>query len=188
MKPGRGRQENRVQINVSQLLKENIGSVRNYEADTTIDIDGNNNVIRGKVRLMRTDRGILASSSLRTDINISCSRCLSPFDYTLALHIEEEYFPTIDISTGAPLPSPEESGSFTIDENNILDLTEAIRQYALLAVPMKPLCHEECAGLCPVCGVNLNQSSCDCPSTPADPRWAELSKLALSDTETSTDS
>jgi len=177
-----------VEINVSQLLKENIGSIRDYEVDTSIDIEGKDSTVQGEIRLMRTDRGILARTTLKTNINISCSRCLSPFDYALVLNIEEEYFQTIDISTGTALPSPEEPGSFTVDENNILDLSEAIRQYALLAIPMKPLCHEECAGLCPVCGVNLNQSSCDCPSRPADPRWAELNKLIPPDTETSADS
>ena len=90
-----------------------------------------------------------------------------------------------DMVSGAPLPLPEEPDCFTIDEHNILDLTEAIRQYALLTVPMKPLCHQDCAGLCPTCGINLNQASCDCPPEPADPRWSELSKLVLTDTKVS---
>lgn len=173
-----------MEINVAQLLKDTIGSTRDYEVDTSVDIEGFNDAIRGKVMLMRTDHGILARATLTTDIEIPCSRCLSPFDYSLSLNIEEEYFPIIDINSGVALPSPEEPGCFTIDERNILDLTEAIRQYALMAVPMKPLCREECAGLCPVCGVNLNQSSCDCQSGQVDPRWSELSKLVLSDTET----
>ncbi len=173
-----------MQINVAQLLKDTIGSTRDYEVDTTVDIEGFNDAIRGKVRLMRTDHGILATTTLTTDIEIHCSRCLSPFDYTLSLNIEEEYFPTIDVNSGVALSSPDEPGSFIIDERNILDLTEAVRQYALMAVPMKPLCREECAGLCPVCGINLNQSSCDCQLGQVDPRWSELSKFVLSDTET----
>jgi uncharacterized protein len=46
----------------------------------------------------------------------------------------------------------DEPGAFTIDRNNILDLEEAVRQYSTLAIPMKPLCREDCPGLCPVCG------------------------------------
>ncbi|MBA7688765.1 hypothetical protein ES703_97254 [subsurface metagenome] len=74
---------------------------------------------------------------------------------------------------------PEEPGCFTIDEHHILDLTEAIRQYALLAIPMKPLCRGDCAGLCPNCGHNINQGPCDCSPQETEPRWSELSKLTL---------
>jgi uncharacterized protein len=97
----------------------------------------------------------------------------------MTLNIEEEYFPIIDVSSDTPLSLPGELGSFTIDEHHVLDLTEAIRQYALLAVPMKPLCREDCAGLCPGCGRNLNQGGCDCPPQEADPRWAKLKNLVL---------
>ena len=129
---------------------------------------------------MRTDRGILAKGTLYTELETACSRCLGLFSCPLTLNIEEEYFPTIDIVTGASLPSPEEPGCFTIDEHNTLDLTETIRQYALLATPMKPLCREDCAGLCPSCGHNLNDGPCNCLPQPADPRWSELSEASIS--------
>lgn len=152
-----------MQLNVSQLLKASIGSIRNYEVSETVDITGGGSMVEGKVRLMRTDRGILVKGTLHTEVEVTCSRCLSLFSCPLALNIEEEYFPTADVISGATLPLPEEPGCFTIDEHHVLDLTEAIRQYALLATPMKPLCGEDCAGLCPYCGHNLNQGPCDCP-------------------------
>jgi uncharacterized protein len=74
---------------------------------------------------------------------------------------------------------PDDPGCFTIDEHHILDLTEAIRQYTVLAVPMKPLCNENCAGLCPSCGQNLNQGECGCPSPDTDPRWANLRRITV---------
>jgi uncharacterized protein len=89
----------------------------------------------------------------------------------------EEYFPKIDVITGARLPEPEDPGSFTLDEHHELDLTEAIRQYIVTAMPMKPLCKEACAGLCATCGKDLNQGKCDCTMETVDPRWAELLKL-----------
>jgi len=152
-----------MQLNVSQLLKASIGSIRNYEVSETVDITGGGSMVEGKVRLMRTDRGILVKGTLHTEVEVTCSRCLSLFSCPLALNIEEEYFPTTDVISGATLPLPEEPGCFTIDEHHVLDLTEAIRQYALLATPMKPLCGDDCAGLCPYCGHNLNQGPCDCP-------------------------
>lgn len=172
-----------IQINVSQQLKAAIGSIRNYEVNDAIDIDGCLYTAQGTVNLMRTDRGILVKGALNTESELTCSRCLVPFECPLTLDIEEEYYPTLDIVTGSPLPLPDDPGSFTIDEHNILDLTEAIRQYTLLAIPMKPLCHQDCAGLCPTCGANLNMSQCDCPLEPADPRWAKLLELITNDTE-----
>jgi uncharacterized protein len=174
-----------VQINVSQQLKSPIGSTRNYEVSETVNITDGDRLLQGKVELMRIDRSILAKGILHTEIELTCSRCLSLFCYPLTLNIEEEYFPTTDVVTGDSLPLPDEPGCFTIDENNILDLTEAIRQYALLTIPMKPLCGEDCAGLCPTCGYNLNQGPCNCPPKPADPRWSELSKLVLTNNQTS---
>jgi uncharacterized protein len=174
-----------VQINVSQQLKASVGLIRNYEVSETLDIEGNNSVVEGNIRLMRTDRGILAEGLFHTEVELNCSRCLNLFKCTLTLNIEEEYYPTTDIISGNPLPSPDEPGSFTIDEHNILDLTEAIRQYAILAKPMKPLCRIDCAGLCPTCGTNLNLSSCKCSQESVNPRWSKLSKIVTIDTESS---
>ncbi len=167
-----------VQINVSQQLKAPIGSIRNYKVNEPVNIDGTDDIVQGEVRLMRTDRGILARSTFHTEIELTCSRCLSLFNYPLELNIEEEYLPTIDIDTGAALPLPDEPGCFTIDEHYMLDLTEAIRQYALLVIPMKPICRQDCAGLCAKCGHNLNLGVCNCPPQGADPRWSALRKLA----------
>ncbi len=172
-----------VQINVSRLLQSSIGSIRDYRINEITDIGYGDSPVQGDVTLTRTDRGILVKGALDTRIELTCSRCLGPFSVSLKLNIEEEYFPTTDIMTGASSPVPDEPGSFTVDERNILDLTEATRQYTLLATPMKPLCQEDCVGLCPTCGQNLNQAPCNCPSQPADPRWAELSKLALADSQ-----
>jgi uncharacterized protein len=170
-----------VQINVSQQLKSAIGQEKTYEVIGTVDIEENDVDMRGTVKLMRTNRGILVTGKIQGDIELDCGRCLGRFEHHLSLNIEEEYFPTTDVNTGAGIASPEEPGSFTIDEHNILDLTEAIRQYAVMALPIKPLCREDCAGLCPTCGANLNQVECGCPPSTADPRWEGLRKYALAD-------
>ena len=167
-----------MQINVSRLLKEAIGSTRRYKVSETIDVtdDGSKSKVEGEVRLMRTNRGILAQGELNTEVKLTCSRCLSVFACPLTLNLEEEYIPTIDVTSGAPLPSSE-PGLFLIDEHHVIDLTEAIRQCALLVTPMKPLCREDCAGLCLNCGRDLNRGLGDCSVPTTDPRWSELTKL-----------
>ncbi len=166
-----------MQINVAQLLKGPIGETREYQIKDTVDFADGSHLVEGEFRLTRTDRAVLVKGTLRSEVELACSRCLNSFTVPITLDIEEEYYPTIDIITGARIPVPGEPGSFTIDEHNILDLTEAVRQYALLAIPMKPLCREDCAGLCPSCGTNLNEAACTCPSDDTDPRWARLKNL-----------
>lgn len=165
-----------MQMNVSQLLQAPVGTTRNFQIKEVIDVinDGQLHPIEGKVRMLRTSRSILVKGKLRTEVELTCSRCLSPFVSPLNLIIEEEYMPTVDVFTGIPLPLPDEPGSFTIDSHHILDLTEAVRQYSLLAIPMKPVCDNDCAGLCPICGQNLNQGPCDCSAQKIDPRWSTL--------------
>ncbi len=166
-------------IDVSQQLKETVGSTRDYEVKETVKAAGGSSVVQGEVKMVRTDRSILVKGTLHTVIEVTCSRCLGLFSYPLTLSVEEEYFPTTDVVSGAWLSLPEEPGYFTIDEHYILDLTGAIQQYVMLAIPMKPLCREDCAGLCPNCGLNLNQGTCDCLPQGVDTRCSGLSKLIL---------
>lgn len=170
-----------MEINVSQQLKAPIGNVREYDISESSDIlgIGINTEVQGTIKLTRTNRGILVQGTLYAKIPVECSRCLKVFDYPLTIKIEEEFFPKIDVNSGAPLEIPDEPGGFTIDEHHILDISEAIRQNSLLAIPMKPLCQVECAGLCPICGKDLNKGHCDCHKTEMDPRWAKLAGLAL---------
>jgi len=164
-----------MQINVSEQLKSSIGTTRNYQLNEAIDIaDSDRVTVEGEVTLLRTNRSLLVKGTLHTELEAACSRCLSPFNCPLTLNVEEEYYPTVDITSGVSLPTPEEPGVLTIDEQHILDLTEAIRQCVLTTVPMKPLCRKDCAGLCPSCGHNLNLGPCRCAPQEIDPRWSGL--------------
>ena len=150
-----------LEINVAQMLKAPVGTQRDYELSGDVDIDGCKSATEGEVDLVRTDRSILAKARFRLTVEATCSRCLVMVSCPLRLKFEEEYFPLADINSGRAIPVPEDTG-FAIDEHNVLDMSEAVRQYALLALPMKPLCSADCAGLCPTCGKNLNQGPCDC--------------------------
>jgi len=68
----------------------------------------------------------------------------------------------------------DEHGEIDTDK---IDLDEYIRDYAVLAVPMKNLCSEDCKGLCPKCGKNLNEGTCNCSEENIDPRWESIQKL-----------
>ncbi len=109
--------------------------------------EGCESPVKGQVTLTRTDRGILVKGTLSTEIELDCSRCLTSFRCPLTLNIEDVYFPTLDVTSGLPVSLSDEPGAFTIDEHHVLDLTEAVQQYTVMAVPMKPLCRDECSDL-----------------------------------------
>lgn len=163
-----------MRINVAQLLKEPVGSSRNYKTDEIPDND-NINSIEGALALVRTSRGLLVKGKMTASVVSLCSRCLKPVTYQVSYEFEEEAFPSIDISTGLSLPVEPES--LVIDNTHTLDLTDMLVQYTLLTMPIKPLCRPDCAGLCPQCGANLNDSTCQCTAKPADVRWLKLTTL-----------
>ena len=133
-------------VNVAQLLKEPVGSSRSYDVDEIINeqIEGS---VKGKIILIRSSQGILVQGKLAAELKLVCSRCLGTFLCPISFEVEEEFLPTVDVSSGLALSLTENSNGFTIDSNNILDLGELIRQYILLNLPMKPLCRPDCAGV-----------------------------------------
>jgi uncharacterized protein len=161
------------------LLRDPVGSTRDYQIDDVIDItgDGKSHKIQGKCNLLHLQNSILVKCALNTEVELTCSRCLTKFRYPLKIKFVEEFLPTVDILSGASIPEPEEPGAFTIDEQHILDLTEAVRQYSVMNIPIKALCKKDCAGLCPTCGKNLNEGKCNCPKDDIDPRWSKLAEL-----------
>jgi uncharacterized protein len=167
-------------FNVSQLLQEPIGATRRYELDDEqLDLGDGKRVrpIKGHVRLTRTQNGVLADADVRGEIQLECGRCLTELTQPLEFPFSEEFYQTVVVNTGAALPKPEEPDVFLIDETHKLDLGEAMREYALLNVPMLPLCREDCKGLCPVCGINLNDEECGCDAEQSDDRLAVLKQL-----------
>jgi uncharacterized protein len=163
-----------MRINVAQLLKEPIGSTRKYQTEESPDLS-EVNAIKGKVALIRTHRGLIVRGEMIATVVSMCSRCLKPITYQVSYDFEEEAFPTIDVFTGLPLPTEPES--LTIDNSHTLDLTDMLIQYALLTMPIKPLCRPDCAGICPQCGTDLNYSTCPCSARPVDERWRKLMNL-----------
>ena len=136
----------RASINVSQLLKEAVGSSQSHDISGTIgeEIEG---FVEGTVKLIHISRGVLAQCKLTAEVKLICSRCLDTFLCPISFTAEEEFLPISDVSGDLAPSAPEQSEEFTIDDKNILDLSELIRQYILLNLPMKPLCRLDCPGI-----------------------------------------
>ncbi len=116
-------------------------------------------------------RAVWIRGSLSGWVRAVCRRCLVP----LELEVREEFGLLFDCKIR------ESEGDLTLyaldptaDE---LDLRFPLRERLLLVVPAFPLCQENCRGLCPLCGVDLNQETCSCEVAEPDPRWAPLRAL-----------
>jgi uncharacterized protein len=133
-------------INVAQLLKGPVGSSQSHDISGTVseEVKG---FVEGKANVIRTSRGVLVQCKLTAEVELICSRCLNAFLCPISFTAEEEFFPVSDVPIDLALSSPEQSEEFTIDNKNILDLSELIRQYTLLNLPMKPLCRPDCPGI-----------------------------------------
>ncbi len=141
-----GRESLNALINVAQLMKEPTGSTRSYDIDGIIDeeVEGS---VKGKVKLIHTSRGILVQGELTAEIKLVCSRCLETFLCPINFAAEEEFLRISDLPGDSAPYSPEQAEELIIDNKNILDLGELIRQYTLLNLPMKPLCRPCCPGI-----------------------------------------
>lgn len=170
-------------LNVSQLLREPIGSVRRF--DVSEDISGRvaseTLTLKGFVTLLRTDRGVWVSGELESNPRCECSRCLRSFEETFVIKMEEEFFPMVDPQdvTVTDVTQVVE-GKFWIDHDHILDLDGLIMESLEVGIPMKPICDVGCAGMCSMCGVDLNQSRCDCDNEFRDTRWGPLLEASYS--------
>lgn len=170
--------------NVAQLLKAGVGTDLRQPIEGTIDLESTEvesiAPIDGEVRFQRTNVGILATGAFESRVRMQCIRCLEPVDEDITVSFDEMYLPTIEVNTGRPMPPITEELGFAIDARHHLDLAEMIRQQVILALPMQPLCREDCAGICPICGGNRNFNPCNCEAE-ADARWVELARLSLDD-------
>jgi len=97
---------------LSGLMAEAPGSVREYElADVAVVLDEGPHLSRpvaGRVRLMRTNRGLVVDARLATELTGECARCLRPLVTPVSLRIDEEVLPTIDLASGQPIPLEED--------------------------------------------------------------------------------
>jgi uncharacterized protein len=169
--------------NVAGLLGEPPGAERTVLVDgVTIDLGEDLRLaepIACRVRLLRTNRGILAGAEVRAALALECSRCLREITVPVDVRLQEEYLPSIDLATGHAMPSAEEPDALRLTDHHELDLETPVREAIQLAEPIAPLCRTDCPGLCIVCGNRLDEGSHDHPADDVDPRLAALLRFKV---------
>jgi uncharacterized protein len=116
---------------------------------------------------------------VRTTLELTCSRCLEPFSLLVDAEFDLRYHPHVENTGSAEAEREIEEDDLTTAfyENEEIDLGHLMHEQFYLSLPMKPLCREDCRGLCAVCGTNLNRETCDCKRDWEDPRLDVLRKL-----------
>lgn len=132
----------------------------------------------GEAEIWNLGDRLLVKASLSGEALMECSRCLTPFSEPLKVSFDEEFV------AGKPGEGEDDEDGADVGrtvsyyEGDEIDLAEPLRENVLLELPMKPLCDEDCQGLCPTCGSNRNEGSCQCEETTSvDPRLAALKDL-----------
>ncbi len=133
------------------------------------------------LRLESVLEGILVSGTADLEISAECSRCLDPVHWHEEVDLTELFrYPSTD-ARGAVLDEPDESEDpLPLVQDDFVDLNPVLRDAVVIDLPLAPLCREECLGLCPDCGVRLEDEPQHQHQT-SDPRWAALADLLESD-------
>jgi uncharacterized protein len=117
---------------------------------------------------------LICRGKMKTSVRLECSRCLLRYDQPLVSNLDF----VIDFGESPQEFKSEEDNYFVADPSSgFFQIDDLIRETILLALPLKPLCSEDCKGLCPICGTDLNKSQCNCVKKETDPRWEKLKGL-----------
>lgn len=136
-----------------------------------------------EVRAVKMGTTVYVTGTLSGIVRRQCVRCLADYDDPLRLVMTGEYHRDTDLK-GQPAvwTSPERSMEEENDDiysytGDTIELGEMLREQVILAAPMQPLCREECLGLCPVCGQDLNVRRCECREEPVASPFTALKTL-----------
>jgi len=154
-------------VDVRELL-ESPGTSRLVRVDEPIEglkvgLAEIDSPVGAEVRLESVSEGIYVSGTLAGSSELTCARCLKPFESDFEVTVGELF-----------ATDPDDEDDYAVQDPGELDLEPMIRDAVLLSMPFSPLCKPDCKGLCPRCGADKNLGECRCPEQLTDPRWAAL--------------
>jgi uncharacterized protein len=122
----------------------------------------------GVLIVQNLDSRVLLSGTLRAEGRTECGRCLKEFSIGWDVPVDLQILRDVDTdeTEGVTLLILQKKGE--------VDLSDSLRECAVLGYPQAPVCSEECKGMCPECGIDRNQGTCECEDLNVDPRWDGL--------------
>jgi len=159
-----------------------------FPAETTLEFEGDSldlispgfaisDLLTMKINIQKIGEEYFCQAYLTVPMEEECCRCLTLFDDEIYC----DFNFSIKTGEGDSVLSSENDNSDVImlgQGEHVVDLNNVIREAIMLELPSKPLCDEDCRGLCPNCGENLNEESCKCKDEEIDDRWEDLKDLS----------
>lgn len=157
-------------VNVIELLrwpgstKDVVVSVaaKDFEFDDSRIVDSPVDI---NLHLESLSNGVSVAGTATARWAGECRRCLAPLTEQMTIEVSELY---------QQIPEDPEAYAIVNDQINLLPM---VRENVLVAIPLGPLCREDCPGFCPQCGADLSENPCGCETSVSDPRWAALENL-----------
>jgi uncharacterized protein len=170
-----------MKLDLSEIAKTP-GSRASYSFEERLPDEEDTHFIgpaRGELTATNTGRMLLLTGHVRAETEVACSRCLKPMRMTVEKKLEEEFATRPAGPQGQVMAiEDDEPLARVIDEDSFdLDLTELLRQNVLVAMPLQPICGEQCRGLCPRCGHDLNDGDCGCHEQEPESPFSVLREL-----------
>jgi uncharacterized protein len=159
----------------------NVENTKEFTKKLQINLDDENFRLKndaeiiGKLEVLETKVNL--SGKIKTELETECSRCLSPINSTLDFSFKVGFVTEDVYQNELETELDDEDLELSIYDGEKIDLNELAQEQILLNLPTQVLCKNDCKGLCPKCGVNLNEKTCDCQTKEIDPRWANLKNL-----------
>ncbi len=137
--------------------------------------------IIGRVFLQRWGPIVKIRGHIETTLVLICDRCTENFYWPISENIDIELHPIASLkAVQEEVRLSKEDLDVSFFDGDLIEVDEVVREQILLAVPMRKLCRQDCKGLCPVCGQNLNKETCACKPLKQESPFAILKKLVVS--------
>ena len=128
-------------------------------------------------QITRNERKVVVEGQLNAVVGVECDRCLKPMELPIDAKFKVEYVTPATYNASDIAELGEDDLALSVFDGESINIDEIVREQLLLAIPSQLICDENCKGLCPICGTDLNVESCTCQETEIDPRWQGLREL-----------
>ncbi len=148
-----------------------------YRQVTPIESSGRADLVEEHHGKHKIIQDIRIQGGLATSLELSCARCLEPVMQDVKREFDLLYRPQGADAGRDEMSVTDAEAEISYYEGEGILLDDVVREQVLLAAPLKVTCREDCKGLCPQCGTNLNQEQCSCAVAQEEPRWAALKEI-----------
>ena len=135
--------------------------------------------LKGEAKVWKAGQSIVVKGRVETVLRFRCVRCLEEFSHPLSSTFDLTLNPSKEMNSEEEVELSEEDMESSFFEGGEIRLSEIACEQIFLDIPYQPVCKEDCKGLCPVCGRDLNRGSCGCHAEVDENRFAVLRKLKL---------